>query len=142
MAMALNINGHGERGDMTGKGFDENGQGSRSAAHTLGTDSQIVDLLQEGFFEVGIIGLDIGCVKRTEQCFLGQEAAHLEIPTDSPADDERRAGIGAGFSDNVDNEVLNSGLTFRGGQHFDLAPVFASAAFEHDGDFEAIAADK
>ena len=86
-------------------------------------------------FKGGVETVGVVFCQRAKQGFFAQETGHLEIAAKADTYDKRRAGIRAGVFDHFDNPAAYFFDVGGGFEHFELALIFAAAAFGHDRDF-------
>src|SRR5699024_4957468 len=95
--MAGNVDGDGQAGYMGGHLLDGQAQAGGSAAEALRPDAQRVDLAQQLLFQRGVIGVGVGHVQGAQQGLFGQVGHLVKAAAHPDAQDDRRAGVGAGL---------------------------------------------
>src|SRR5205823_6662557 len=114
MRVTLDGDGDGQGGDVAGVREDVDAERRRVAAVALGADPQPVRSVEKLLFERVDDRIGVRRAELTEERLLRQERGLLERPADADAQDERRARVGAGRADALEDPLLHAGRALGG----------------------------
>ena len=80
IAVALNVDRHRESGDVGGIGFDVDIQSRHCTPQSLRPDTQLIDLFQKLFFQLGNLGIGMPFPTGRRSAFLEIIAAFSNVP--------------------------------------------------------------
>src|SRR5262245_26759693 len=132
--VALDRDGDGQRGDVTGIGEDMDAERRGVAAVALGPDAEAVRAVQHVALERDERRIGVRAAQLAEQRLLGQDRGLLERAADADARDQRRARVGPGRLDALEDPRGDALDAFPRSQHLVFRPVLAAATLGHDLD--------
>src|SRR5450759_2509349 len=115
LGVALHVHGHRHAGDVARHLLDEHVESRGRAAEALRPDAERVD--------------------------LGEHRDHVDGAAYADADDHRRARVGAGPADRVDDRLDHAVPSLRGLEHVEAAHVLGAAALGHHREPYLVAGD-
>ncbi len=116
--MTIDIHRHRQTGDVGGKSFNMDRQSGHPTPETLGADPQLIDLSQEGPFQIRIKRIGAGPTEGPQQGLFGQNGHPVKSAADPYPDHEGRTGVGTGLFNLIDDKVDHSPHPVGRGQHF------------------------
>src|SRR3990172_604683 len=130
-AVALEVDGHMERGNVGGEGLDEDVQGGVAPSHSLGAYPQGIDLLQKLLLQGRHLGLRAALADPAGDRLLGQGHGVLGGAAHPHADDDRRAGVARRLLHRPQDEIGDALLASAGEEVGVAAHVLAAAPLGH-----------
>jgi len=125
--------------DMSGESFDIETDSGGLAAEALGTDAELIDLLEHFTLKICVVRIGVGGVDGSHDSLLCKESCLIECAADSDADYDGRTGIGTCGLNCLNDEVLDTLETCRGLEHTDSRHVLAAEALGAYCDLEVLA---
>ena len=126
-------------GDMGGVFLNIEAERRGFPAEALRADPRFIDRAEHILLEPGINRVGVWLVDGPADGLFGEQGAVFKIAADANADDHGRAGVAPGLPDDVHHRLDQVFARGGGGEHLQLAHVFAAEAFGRHRDFYRIA---